>query len=318
MVKGTKERSVQPAHRKLWSGLACDKEGSDIGILGVPFDGATSFRKGASFAPSKIRELTPHVSPFTEQGESLAGLCVRDYGDVPADLDWVRYFETVEKHARQVFDHRMALFLGGDHSVTIPLARAFSSETKGILGMLHIDAHLDLADTFDGSHWSHACTQRRVLDLPNIDTDHLVFVGIRSFMADELSFLKEHPEIAVNTAYDVHTSGISSVARAVVNELREVDALYVTLDIDCLDPAFAPGTGTLEAGGLSTREVLELLRYVFLELPVLAMDIVEVSPPLDHSDITSMAAIKVIYEMFGWVRSSTCNQGGLSGKNSRI
>jgi len=80
----------------------------------------------------------------------------------------------------------------------------------------------------------------------------------------------------------------------------------------------APGTGTLEAGGLSTREVLELLRYVFLELPVLAMDIVEVSPPLDHSDITSMAAIKVIYEMFGWVRSSTCNQGGLSGKNSRI
>ncbi len=274
-------------------------------MLGVPFDGATSFRKGASFAPSKIRELTPHVAPYTEEGASLSGLRVRDYGDVFVDLNWERYFKTVEARAWYALDHLLAVFLGGDHSVTIPLTRAFSSAVSGRFGMLHIDAHLDLADSFEGSRWSHACTQRRVLELPNIDPRHLSFVGIRSFMDDESEFLAGHPEIGVHTARDVYVQGVDDVARSVVKQLQGVDAVYVTLDIDALDPAFAPGTGTLEAGGLSTRDVLELLRAVFSGLPVRALDIVEVSPPLDHSDITSVAALRVIYEAFGWVYTKT-------------
>ncbi|MEA3239426.1 MAG: agmatinase, partial [Candidatus Bipolaricaulota bacterium] len=247
--------------------------------------------------------LTPHASPSTEEGISLAGLRVRDYGDVFVDLDWKRYFTTVEARAQQVLNHPMAIFLGGDHSVTIPLTRAFSGVVNGRFGMVHIDAHLDLADSFEGSLWSHACTQRRVLELPNIDPRHLAFVGIRSFMDDESEFLAAHPEIGVHTARDVYARGIDDVARSVVEQLRDVDAVYVTLDIDALDPAFAPGTGTPEAGGLSTRDVLELLRRAFSDLPVCALDIVEVSPPLDHSDITSVAAIKVIYEAFGWVHA---------------
>ena len=295
--------AIQPAHRRLWSGLASDDVTSEIGVLGVPFDGATSFRKGASFAPSKIRELSPHVAPYTEEGISLAGLRVRDYGDVFVDLNWERYFKTVEARAQQVLNHHLALFLGGDHSVTIPLTRAFSQSVNGKFGMLHIDAHLDLADSFEGSRWSHACTQRRVLELPNIDPKHLAFVGIRSFMDDELEFLTAHPEIRMHTARDVHLRGIDEVARSLVEQLQGVDAVYVTLDIDALDPAFAPGTGTPEAGGLSTRDLLELLRRVFSDLPVHAIDIVEVSPPLDHSDITSVAALRVIYEAFGWVKA---------------
>ena len=301
----TTQDSVQPAHRRLWSGLVSDDTNAEIGVLGVPFDGATSFRKGASFAPSKIRELTPHASPSTEEGISLAGLRVRDYGDVFVDLDWKRYFKTVEARAQQVLSHSLAIFLGGDHSVTIPLAQAFSTAVNGRFGMLHIDAHLDLADSFEGSRWSHACTQRRVLELPNIDPRHLAFVGIRSFTDDESEFLASRPEIGVHTARDVYVQGIDDVARSVVEQLQGVDAVYVTLDIDALDPAFAPGTGTPEAGGLSTRDVLELLRFVFSDLPVRALDIVEVSPPLDHSDITSMAAIKVIYQAFGWMHAKT-------------
>ena len=300
----TTKDSIRPAHRRLWSGLACDDPSSEIGVLGVPFDGATSFRKGASFAPSKIRELTPHVAPYTEDGTSLAGLRVRDYGDVFVDLDWERYFKTVEARAQQALNHPLALFLGGDHSVTIPLSRAFSSSVNGRFGMLHIDAHLDLADSFEGSRWSHACTQRRVLELPNIDSRHLVFVGIRSFMDDELEFLHEHPQIGLHTARDVYVRGIDDVAQSVVVQLQGVESVYVTLDIDALDPAVAAGTGPPEAGGLSTRDVLELLRTVFLDLPVRALDIVEVSPPLDHADITSVAALRVIYGAFGWVRSA--------------
>ena len=296
--------AIQPAHRQLWSGLVSDDPTAEISLLGVPFDGATSFRKGASFAPRKIRELTPHIAPATEEGVSLAGLRVRDYGDVPIDLNWERYFSAVEARTGEVFRHPFSLFLGGDHSGTIPLTKAFSESVKGRFGVIHIDAHLDLADTFEGHSWSHACTERRVLELPNIDPCHLAFVGVRSFMDDELRFLTEHPEIGMHTARDLHQRGIETVAQGVVRQLRDVDAIYVTLDIDVLDPAFAPGTGTPEAGGLSTRDLLALLRVVFDGLPVRALDIVEVSPPLDHADITSVAAAKVIYEVFGWVKGA--------------
>jgi agmatinase len=291
-----------PAHRYLWSGLFSDDPAAEVGVLGVPFDNATSFRKGASFAPAKIRELTPHLAPTTEEGHRLESLRVRDYGDVSADLNWERYFAAVEAQAAQALSHPLALFLGGDHSVTIPLTAAFSRTVTGRFGLIHFDAHPDLADEYEGHRWSHACTARRVLELPNIEPHHLVFVGLRSWMDDELAFLAAHPEIGVHTARDVYRRGIDAVAGDVIVQLEGVDAVYFTLDIDGLDPAYAPGTGTPEAGGLSTRELLELLRVVFARLPVRALDIVEVAPPLDCSDATSFAAAKVIYEVFGWVR----------------
>ena len=292
----------QPIHRDLWSGLASDDPGAEVGVLGIPFDNATSFRKGTSFAPAKIREITPHIAPATEEGQALAGLRVRDYGDVSPDLNWERHFATVEAQAMQVLDHRLALFLGGDHSVTIPLAAAASRAVTGRVGFVHFDAHPDLADEYEGHRWSHACTERRVLELPNVEPRHLVFVGLRSWMDDELAFLAAHPEIGVHTARDVYRRGIEAIAGAVTAQLDGVDAVYFTLDIDGLDPAYAPGTGTPEAGGLSTRELLELLRVVFDQLPVRALDVVEVAPPLDTADITSFAATRVIYEVFGWVK----------------
>ena len=294
--------TTHPPHRQLWSGLSSDDPAAEVGVLGVPFDNATSFRKGASFAPAKIREITPHIAPATEEGHRLAGLRVRDYGDVSGDLHWERYFATVEGQAAQVLRHRLALFLGGDHSVTIPLTAAFSKTVAGQFGVVHFDAHPDLADEYEGHRWSHACTERRVLELPNIEPRHLTFVGLRSWMDDELAFLAAHPEIGVHTARDVYRRSVEAVAEDVTAQLRDVDAVYITLDIDCLDPACAPGTGTPEAGGLSTRELLELLRVVFTRLPVRALDVVEVAPPLDCADVTSFAAAKVIYEVFGWVK----------------
>ena len=298
----TEPPTVTPAHRKPWGGLASDDLAAEVGILGVPFDGGTSFHRGAAFAPARIREITPHVAPFTEGGRRLAGLRVRDYGDVPADLNWARYFAAVEARAAQALRHPFALFLGGDHSVTIPLAAAFSRTVAGRFGVIQFDAHIDLADEFEGHRWSHACTGRRVLELPNIEPRHLVCVGVRSWMEEERAFVSAHPQIGVHSAREIHRRGIERVAEDVVARMQDVDAVYFTLDIDGLDAAFAPGTGVPEAGGPSTRELLELLRVVFARLPVRALDIVEVAPPLDHSDITSMAAIRVIYEAFGWVK----------------
>lgn len=298
----------RPAHRQRWSGLESTDPSAEIGVLGVPFDNATSYRKGAALAPAKIREVTPHIPPVTEEGQRLAGLRIRDYGDVGIDLSWERYFAAVQAQAIRVLQHPFAVFLGGDHSVTIPLSAAFSEAVSGRFGVVHIDAHVDLADEFDGHHWSHACTARRVLERSNVNSEHLAFVGIRSWMDDELAFLQAHPEIGVHTARDVARRGAETIAEQVIVQLQDVDAVYVTLDIDALDPAYAPGTGIPEAGGLSTRELLELLRGIFAGLPVRALDIVEVSPPLDCADITSFAAAKTIYEIFGWVKARLARQ----------
>jgi agmatinase len=294
--------STQPAHRRDWSGLAAARDpGAQIGILGVPFDGAVSFRKGAAQAPARIRALTHYMPPITEEGHALDGLTICDYGDVERDLNWERYFGTVAERALSALDHPFTLFLGGDHSVGIPLMGAFSSKFDGPFGVLHIDAHTDLIDIYEGHPWSHACTERRALELPNLAPQHLVFCGIRSWEGEELRFLADHPEITVHTARAMHQDGVEATAQRVIARLSGLDRVYLTLDIDSLDPAYAPGTGTPEAGGLTTRALLEFLRLIFAGLPVRAMDVVEVAPPLDHCDITSFAAMKLIYEVFGWV-----------------
>jgi len=299
--------SAHPPHRHLWSGLLSDDVASltasltaaEVGVLGVPFDGAASFRRGTASAPDKLRELSSHLAPCAEEGQPL-NLRVRDYGDVPPDLEWLRYFLAVEDQAAEVLQYPLALFLGGDHSVTIPLMRAFNRAVDGPFGVLHFDAHPDLCDTYEGHRWSHACTERRALELSGLEAEHLVFVGLRSFLEEEWDFLKEHPEITCYTARQCYRVGIEEIAEKVVEKLQGVPAVYFTLDIDGLDPAYAPGTGTPEGGGLTTRDLLELVRVVLRELPVRAMDVVEVAPPLDQADITSFAALKVIYEVW-WV-----------------
>ncbi len=289
----------QPAHRQTWNGLAIEAADAPIGLLGIPFDNTASFRKGAALAPARIRSITPHIAPFTEEGMSLAA-CIRDYGDVIFDLDWIRYFGSVRRVAGEVLNHPFAIFLGGDHSVTIPLAEAFDQAHPTGFGIIHIDAHTDLMDIFEGHQWSHACTARRYLESKHLESKHVTFIGIRSWLQEEIDIVRDRG-IAVHTARRIHQRGIAATTADVIQQLAEVPAVYLTLDIDCLDPAFAPGTGTPEAGGLSSRELLELLHGLFAALPIHAMDVVEVSPPLDTADITSMAAIKVLYEVIGMV-----------------
>lgn len=291
---------TRPTHRAPWSGMISDAADAHVGLFGIPFDSAVSFRKGAALAPQRIRSITPYIAPFTEDGLSLAGLKVRDYGDAVDDLNWERYFDSVRQEALKVLQHPLALFLGGDHSVTIPLIQAFDESRTSNFGIVHIDSHTDLMDTYDGHRWSHACTQRRSLEAKHLLPQHLSFIGIRSWLQDEIDILKVHPEIKVQNARTVARQGIAATAENVIQQLHGVESIYLTLDIDCLDPAHAPGTGTPEAGGMTTRDVLELLRLLFAALPIHAMDIVEVSPPLDVGDITSMAAIKIMYEVLGF------------------
>lgn len=288
--------------RKPFADISVDHmDDADVVVMGVPFDGGASAGKGASAAPDRIRELSRIISGITEEGYIFTDLKLKDEGDVPLDLDWERYFRQVEEKAYSLLQSgRFCLFLGGDHSVTIPLetafARAFAEEKVGII---HFDSHTDIAHQYDGHCWSHACTQRRALEQPNVHPGGLTFLGIRSYMQDELEYLKANPEIRVIGAREIYRSGIESVLKEVQSRYKDYKTIYVTIDIDVLDPAFAPGTGTPEAGGLSTRELMELARGIVAALPVKAVDVVEVSPPLDKADITSWAALKLIYEILG-------------------
>lgn len=292
-----------------WGELLTDKRAeARISIMGVPFDLAVSCGRGAYEAPERIRLLSRYQPATTETGIILDQVKVFDAGDVPVDLNWERYFKTVEDRAYELMaGGGFCLFLGGDHSVTIPLQKAFGrynasggndKRQGGRTGIIHFDAHCDLCSSYDGHHWSHACTERRGLDKV-INPGDLTLLGIRSYEKEELDFLRRHPEIRVITACDLYNLGIGPAWQALEAHYRNYEAIYFTLDIDVLDPAHAPGTGTPEAGGLSSRELLELVKLVVGNLPVKAMDIVEVSPGLDHSNITSWAALKIIYEVFG-------------------
>jgi agmatinase len=289
-----------------WGDLsACSIEEADVIIMGVPFDGAVSAGRGAAAAPDCLRELSKILPPATEEGTVFHGLKIRDEGNVPAHLNWEQYFGEVNKRAYDIIGQdKFCLFLGGDHSVSIPLESAFARALAGEnIGIITFDAHCDLADEYDGHRWSHACTQRRALELPNVKPNNFTLVGIRSFMEDELEFLAKHPEIRVITAREIYKHGLNHTFKAISERCQDCRAIYLSIDVDVLDPAFAPGTGTPESGGLSTRELMELVREIMVHLPVEVVDVVEVSPPLDSSDITSWAALKLIYEIFGEINN---------------
>jgi agmatinase len=291
-------------HRHPWSGLASQDNNAEIGVLGVPFDNAVSWRGGTRHAPQRIRSITPHLANITEEGLPLK-VRIKDYGDVETDLNWERFFAATETTAAKMLQdqHRLAFFLGGDHSVGIPLFKAFAKSFGGPVGYIQFDSHADLADNFEGHPWSHANTARRNLEQSNLSPFHLALVGLRSFLTEELAYYDAHPELGWHTARSIYQRGIEAVARDVIAQMKGVEAVYMSLDIDGIDPSCTPGTGTPEHGGPTTRECLEFLRLIFAELPVKAMDIVEVSPPLDISDVTSLAALKVMYEVFGFVQS---------------
>lgn len=278
-------------------------EEAKVCVMGIPFDGGASSRKGTAQAPERIRSLSDHLHPYTETGVRIDKVKVYDAGDVPVDLNWERYYAAVENKAFDFFQtENFCLFLGGDHSVTIPLHKAFGryckESGKQKIGVIQLDSHYDLCDEYAGHKWSHACTERRALEWV-IQPRDLSFAGIRSFEEPESEFIAENPEILVITAYDIFSAGWKSACEHLVRRYQGYDAVYLSVDIDFLDPAWAPGTGTPEACGPSLRELVEIVKELLRNIRITAMDIVEVSPPWDVNDMTTLAALKVVYEVFG-------------------
>ncbi len=293
--------------KKYWEGIKTGAPGnSDILIMGVPFDDAVSGARGAAEAPGRLRELSKSTTPLSEEGVDLRNLVIYDRDNVQYNNDWTGYYMEVEKEALSLLQTvGLLLFLGGDHSVTIPLAGAFARYYyPKPVGMVHFDAHCDLMDIYQGEKWSHACPQRRFLEQDNVSPENMFLVGIREFELEEVEFIEDNPALGLVTARRYYRKGLEAVLDEMFSRLKNLEAVYLSIDIDILDPAYAPGTGTPQAGGISTRELIELVRGTMAGLPVKAIDLVEVAPPIDISDITSRAALKVIYEIFASVASS--------------
>lgn len=292
----------------LWAGL--NKPGlllqeADVVIFGIPYDGAVQFRGGARNAPNALRNITFTISPTTEDLECFSDLKVLDLGDIDC-ADHAAFFAQAEEIACRCAKHKkFFLMIGGDHSTTIPVHRGLDKGLGEDFGIIHFDAHFDLCDDQDGNKLSHGSTERRALELEHVaGTESLFFVGIRSLELDEVDFLKEH-DLNVLTSKQIHANGWEKSARQIVEKMRNRKNIYITLDIDCLDPGYAAGTGTPQFGGMNPRELLNILAYLYEKLPVVGMDVVEVAPDLDPSLCALFAARKLVTESMGhWYRKN--------------
>jgi agmatinase len=264
---------------------------TDLSVIGIPFDGLASARKGAALAPERLRYWSRHLTPFSEDRTRLKDMTICDLGDISITNPEVDFVKVREKVASLP---NMPIILGGDHSVSIPVLQAQRERYKDQrLGVLWIDAHPDLCDFFDGSRISHANTMRRALEF-GIEPFDVCMVGLRSWEDQEIDLI-ENGGIHVYTAADVAERGIRKIADSVYNILNDCDAVHISLDIDCLDPSVAPGTGIPEFGGLTSRDVLTLIKST-QDLSLVGLDVVEIAPPLDLSESTVFAGLKIIME----------------------
>ncbi len=264
---------------------------ADFTVIGIPYDGGASARKGARLGPERMRFWSQHLTPFSEDRTRFRGIRICDLGDMSVD-DPARDFEPIRQRVAGL--PNVPILLGGDHSVTIPIFEGQRQKYAAQrLGVLWLDAHPDLCDEFAGSRLSHACVLRRGLEA-GIAAQDVCLVGLRSWEEQEIELI-ERGGLNVYTAAAVAEDGMNAVARAVRARLVSCDAVHVSLDIDCLDPAFAPGTGIPDAGGLTSRDVITLI-HALKGLPLAGLDVVEVGPPIDPSEATVFAALKFIME----------------------
>ncbi len=266
-----------------------DKE--SICILGIPFDANSSFRKGPSLAPSRIREsyFSDSSNLWTEQGidlEALKGLY--DMGDMDCS-DTSTNFDAITQKVTTVLERNARLIcLGGDHSVTFPIINAFAKKYNA-LNILHLDAHPDLYDSLDNNPFSHACPFARIMEKKL--AARLVQAGIRTInghqreQADRLGV--EVMEIKEGNGW--------------LKKLKFEGPVYISIDMDCLDPAFAPGVSHHEPGGFTTRQVLDIIHQVKGNL--IGGDIVEYNPDRDFNCVTAMVAAKLLKELIGRIFS---------------
>ncbi len=275
----------------------------DVAIVGAPWDDSTTNRPGARFGPRALRALaygpgTYHLDLGVELFDHLE---VVDYGDAlcPHGLAEASHGNIRRRVAEVAGRGIVPIVIGGDHSITWPAATAVAEARGwGRVGIVHFDAHADTADSIEGNLASHGTPMRRLIEPGAVPGRNFVQVGLRGYWPDQDTFeWMRSQEMRWHLMHEVWERGLPAVMEDAVREaLEDTDGVYVSLDIDVLDPGFAPGTGTPEPGGLAPADLLRAIRKLALETPVVAMDVVEVAPAYDWAELTINNAHRAILE----------------------
>ena len=281
---------------------------ADVALLGVPFDQATGFRTGTRFGPRAIRDISVRLSSLSagnkpgyydlRSGQTRAQCSFVDAGDVDIlPLLWERDFDLITASVAALLKRKaLPLIAGGDHSVSFPIIRAFAEH--GPITVVQFDAHLDYRDDAMGVRYGHGNVLRRARELPFVEK--VVSLGIRSLRTrkEDREAHAQHGNILV-PSWDIHTKGPDGIADLLPNNRN----IYVTFDIDALDPGIAPGIGTPEVGGLSYEQARRLLELVISKNRLVGFDLVEVNPSLDVSQITALLSLQIMVEAIGFAFS---------------
>ena len=270
----------------------------DIALVGVPFDGGTTYRPGPRFGPRHVRAQSAIIRPWNPvlNVNPFAKYRVADFGDLAVNpLSIEDTFRRIENGIAPLLEAgARCVCVGGDHSISLPLLRA-TSKKYGPVSLIQFDAHNDLWDEYFGSKYSHGTPFRRAFEEGLLKDGGVLQIGLRGqvYGKEDFDFARVH-KVKMVTAEEFHRRGMAAVSR----HLRAFrgQPVYITLDIDCVDPAFAPGTGTPQVGGFSSIQILELVRAL-RGLRIVGCDLVEVSPPYDTGEITSLLAANLLYEL---------------------
>ena len=278
-----------------------DVEDCDVAIIGVPFDAGTSYRPGARFGPQSVRQASRQlrtnyhpnydVEPFKVQQ-------VADAGDIacnPFDID--EAIKQIEKGSTELLQKVGSIVtIGGDHTIALPLLRSINKKVGGPVALVHFDAHLDTWDTYFGAPFTHGTPFRRAREEKLFLDDASMHIGIRGPLYST-NDLKNDRELGFKTIHcdEFQTNTIDQLVKRIKDRIGN-NPLYISIDIDVLDPAHAPGTGTPEVAGMTTREILNVLRGL-AGSQLVSADVVEVAPAYDHAELTSTAAATIVYEL---------------------
>ncbi len=287
----------------IWCGLNrpdLTEEQADTVIFGIPFDGGVTYRAGAGEAPDVLRDNTRTSSPTTERFAFYDDFTVYDAGNFIDDDREVMFAEVKDYVSGLVKKGIKFCMIGGDHSTTIPVHQGVDAAVDEDFGIIHVDAHFDLSDEYHGDRFFHGATERRATELEHVSSaENIYFIGIRSIEKDEFEFAKAN-KINVKSAADCFEEGMDRVAEDCVEKMKKFSKVYLTFDIDGIDPGYASGTGTPQFGGITPRMTLNLLEKIFTELNIIGFDIVEIAPPLDDSLTSMYAGRKILTEAWGY------------------
>lgn len=300
-MKGKKEIFNDP---KLWYGLnspEVDIDDSDIVVFGVPHYDNPDYQ--GKTMPEKLRDVSKILTPFTEAFSGFESLIIKDGGDFPrGEKPWDDHSPGFKKIAEFVAEltrqGKSFCMVGGDRGSSIPVMQGIDMACTGSIGIIYIGARFDLCDSVDGDEFAAASASRRALELINLPTtESIYFVGTRSAKAEEFEFIKEKPVKVVSSSL-YQRMETDRVSAAIVRHMKQFDNIYLTIDIDCLDPGCAPSVPRPEMGGLYSRQLLVLLDELFKNLDIKWFDVVGALPETDD-DLTLYTTSKIICECFG-------------------